>query len=326
MGGNALTKTYTRRYNKAEYLNLADEMVSELIWEFGTEHISAIPAYRDKESFGDLDILYSTNDGNSLTVEQIKDFFQPNQIVRNSEVISFDFKEFQVDLIHVDSSHYSYARDYFSWNDTGNLIGKLAHQLGLKHGHKGLVLPLRDGNNKFADVCITLDHRKTLELLGLDVDKFYSGFKNLDEIFKFVSDSKFYSPESYKLENLNAIAKMRDKKRDTYNKFLQFGETYTGPVYDRSNDKTKYLEHIFAFFPDAYQQYIDAISGLALQQAAKLKFNGEIVLSLTGKKNKELGRFMGVLRNDFYFRNENLLYLSQAQINAKIINAHKSNL
>ena len=318
MGGNALTETFTRRYEKNEYFNIVDEVIAELHWEFEIERISDIPAYREKDSFGDLDILYSMPNNVQLTVDDIQELFSPNQIVKNSEVISFDYKEFQIDLIFIEKDRYKYALNYYSWNDTGNLIGKLAHQLGLKHGHKGLVLPLRDGSNKFFDVVLTLDHDKTLELLGLDVEKFNSGFSNLEDIFNFIVASPLYNPENYKLENLNSIAKIRDRKRDTYNKFLTFGEKYGTVPYVRT-DKTVHLQSIFEFFPEAYPNYKTAIEKLAMQQLCKTKFNGEIVKKLTGFVGRELGEFMKLLRNDWYFRAENIVYLSDEQIHTRVL-------
>ena len=134
-------------------------------------------------------------------------------------------------------------------NDAGNLCGKLFHKFGLKHGHKGLVLPLRDGDNHFEDVHLTFNHDDALKFVELDPEKYNAGFDSLDALFKYVASSPYYSPEFYKLENLNTIAKVRDRKRTTYNKFLEFGERYTGPIYTEFNkDKSVYLERIFDAF------------------------------------------------------------------------------
>lgn len=50
----------------------------------------------------------------------------------------------------------------------------------------------------------------------------------------------------------------------------------------------------------------------------KTKFNGDIVKHLTGLKEKELGLFMRYLRDDFYFRKENIVYLEQYQLDDRI--------
>lgn len=314
MGGNALKNTFTRRYDKDEYFTLSTS-VRNLFWGFyPVSKLAIIPAFREKESFGDMDILYTTQNDKPLGVENLAEVFKSNEVVRNTSVISLDHKELQIDLIWMEDEFFNYAYNYYSWNDTGNLVGKLAHQLGLKHGHKGLVLPLRDGNNNFADVIISLDHDKTLQFLGLDFDKFNSGFDNLTDIFNFISASQYYNPENYKLENLNSIAKIRDRKRETYKKFLEFGESWNGVSAPKIVDKSKCLKMIFDFFPEAYPSYKEAIQKLAMQQLAKTKFNGDMVAELTGLGARELGEFMKVLRNDWYFTPENIVYLTQEQI------------
>ena len=60
MGGNALKHTPTRRYAKAEYETLRDEVVAQLRADLPQQQVAAIPAYRAKASFGDLDVLFVT--------------------------------------------------------------------------------------------------------------------------------------------------------------------------------------------------------------------------------------------------------------------------
>ena len=115
MGGNALKNTKTRRYQADEYFALAKEVRDKLLWGYrGWEgkgfgrvnQVEVIEAYRSKESFGDMDVLYTTLSGDSVDANFIQDTFSPNEIVRNGNVISFDYKELQIDLIH--STHDSF--------------------------------------------------------------------------------------------------------------------------------------------------------------------------------------------------------------------------
>jgi len=163
----------------------------------------------------------------------------------NGGVTSFDYKGFQIDLIHTTHEKFDYALSYFSWNDCGNLVGKLAHRFGLKHGHDGLFLSLHDGHNKFGSILLTENHDDTLKFLGLDVKKFKNGFDNLEEIFAFVAASPNYSPDWYLLENITSAGRIRDKKRDTYRKFLEFGAAYTGPRAAKIVNKNDCLDLIF---------------------------------------------------------------------------------
>lgn len=298
------------------FVKLDDYFYDSLSRLFGYE---VIPAYSEKETFGDMDIIYTTDDDIPLTVEVFTKLFAPKEIIRNSNVTSLEFKEFQVDFIHSPVDEFEYALSYFSYNDCGNLVGKLARRFGLKHGHNGLVLPLRDGNNMFGEVTLTLNHGRTLDFLGLEAEKFNDGFDNLDQIFEFIAASPHYNPDDYKLENISAAGRVRDKKRETYQKFLIFGENWCGERVPKSEDKSVFLRDIFEAFPEAYPEYKQKMFELATQKFIKDKFNGELVSEWTGLKEKELGLFMRVLRDDFYFKPENIVYLSTDQLKTRVM-------
>lgn len=320
MGGSALKTTKTRRYDIDEYLRISDLATVKLSSISDVYQVYRIPHIRDKKTFGDLDILYTTWSDSMLRRAAIQSMFHPNEIVKNSEVISFNIEELQVDTIHTPYIGSIYALNYYSWNDAGNLIGKLFHKFGMKHGHRGLVLPLRDGDNKFADVPLTLKHDDALKFVGLDPEIFNSGFDSLDALFNYISSSPYYNPEFYKLENLNTIAKVRDRKRQTYNKFLAFGESYTGPVFNEfEQDKSKYLDMIFTAFPHAYEKFEKANAELAAKKFLRQKFNGDIVAELTGLSGKKLGAFMQHLRGQFDFKESVLMYLPEATIRRNVL-------
>lgn len=323
MGGNALKNTYTRRYAKNEYYSLSDLMRAKVLSLENLDECCVIEAYKEKDSFGDMDILYTTYDDVPLSVEVIKKMFDPKEIVRNSNVISFDQEEFQIDIIHSPKVEFDYARNYFSFNDCGNLIGRIAKKFGLKHGHNGLRLPLRDGDQEFAEIVLTLDYREALDYLCFDHGKYKEGFNSLEEIFNWVAKNRFYNPEFYKLENLNHTAKIRDRKRSTYNEFLKFGEALqksdpTKVYWTPSSDRMAYLENVFDYFPKAIDEYKSALRDLAFKRYIKTKFNGEIVSEVSGFVDKELGQFMQFLKKDFWFTPEVLVHLSDEQIRSKI--------
>lgn len=323
MGGNALKNTNTRRYQKDEYFALFPELVDGHLFPIQSVlEMYLIEAYRDKESFGDMDIIYSTFDDVSLDIDDIKTSMYPecpNEIIKNGDVISFDYKELQIDMIHSKKETIQYVRNYMKANDLGNLIGRIAKKFGLKHGHRGLTLPVRNGDHVHGEIVINMDHDKTLEFLGLDAKKFNDGFDSLDDIFQFVSSSQYYNPEFYKLENLNTIAKVRDRKRTTYREFLKFGETYSGPVWNPNKDKSYYLPMIFEAFPDAREQFVELMKEVAFSQAYGKKFNGVMVKEITGLEGKELGIFMKKLKDTFWFYPEFVVYSEPEKIRNRII-------
>ena len=317
MGGNIFPNT--RRYDKDEYFALSDEVLHTFMnTDVQWNDVEIIPAYRSKETFGDLDILYSTTNNIPLDARVFSEMFDTKDVSRNSEVTSIAYKQFQIDFIHIPREHFDYGLAFFSYNDFGNIASKLFRYFGLRHGHMGLYLVLRDGDNKFGQVLLTLDHDKALKFVGLDPIVFNSGFDTLEEMFDYATMSPYYSPEWYKLENISSAGRIRDKKRPTYQAFLKYGETYTGPQAQKVFDKSVFLELIFKTFPEAIPTYKDAMAKLAMQKFVKEKFNGNLVSEATGLKDKELGQFMRYLKEDFLFTPENIVYLSDSQIWANV--------
>ena len=322
MGGNALTVP-TRRYSAQEYGRIALDVVNKLAFKLGVkiDECDAIPAYHNKESFGDLDIIYSTRDDEPLSVAEVQQVFNAQQIIKNGSVVSFDYKEFQVDLIHSKKSCYDYGLSYYSYNDLGNIgCGKLVKHFGLKHGHDGLFLPLYDEfGNKFASILLTENHDDTLKLVGLDVNTFRKGFAELNDIFEYVASSPYYNPKYYLLENVNSAARMRDKKREVYREFLEFGKNWVGETIESHEDKSLYTESLLERFPNALEAYRSAIRDKCLDTVAKSKFNGDMVSALTGLQDKELGNLMQILKQDFRLKKEQVVLLPEQKIKSIIL-------
>lgn len=313
MGGNAIKNTETRRYGSNEYFDLCKDVLCKLnSFSCNNSKIKVIPAYRSKESFGDMDVLISMQ--HEISHADLKKAFSCNEIVKNTDVTSFDYKQFQIDLIYVPEEQFDYSYSYFSFNDLGNLVSKCLRPFGLKHGHRGLTLPLREGDQQYAEILITLDHSAALEFVGLDSKQFQSGFDTLEDIFDFVSKSPYYSPEHYKLENISSIGRVRDKKRSTYSAFLQYGQRYSGPVFAGFKNKVDQLHLIFQAFPDALNRYEQVQKEHAAALYVKNKFNGNLVAQITGLTDRELGLFMRFLRQKFYFQQAFLTTASEETI------------
>lgn len=317
MGGSALKNTVTRRYAKDEYDKITNFVIDKMMTSKNFMSIHCIPAYASKESFGDLDIVYSTfQDCQSIKSDLIK-LFGPNEVVVNSNVISLNVRDLQVDFIHLTADEFDYGLNYFSYNDCGALIGKLAHQLGLKHGAYGLFMPVYFENQKIDDVLINLDHNKTLRLLGLSVKKFHKGFETQNDIFEFIAESKYFNPDIYLPENNTSINS--DKKRETYLKFLDFCSKYTGPKHVKNVDKFTTLNILVDEFPEYYSYYKNLIQNHVTKIYSAKKFNGNIVSKLTGLSGKELGNFMKLLKTNIEFKPENVAITGQNEINKLIL-------
>ena len=284
-----------------------------------------IPAYRNKESFGDMDILMNKGFFDLLKYnfeQKLKNEFEYQEIYMNNDVWSFDYKEFQIDLIFVELKDFNTSIHYYSYNDLGNLMGRIANKFGTRYGHRGLEYKLKSEYGKnclFENVLLSKDIKKVFEFLGFDYQKFKDGFDTLTEIFDFVISSKYFNKSIFLYENLNHQNRTRNKKRNSYIEFLAYISNKETFEYE-FKEEDEYFFYANNFFPEAnlinlkYQN----IEKIKKHQEFKIKFNGNLIKEnypdLFGKK---LGNFLLFLQNDFKNENEfieNILKLSNEEI------------
>jgi hypothetical protein len=195
---------------------------------------------------------------------------------------------------------------YFAYNDLGNLIGRVAHKMGFSHGHRGLLYPMRDGTHQFRVLDMSQDVDVILPFLGFQAERFHRGFDTLDEIFQYVVTSPYFNRDIYLLENRNHQSRVRDRKRPTYNKFLNWIENQSGlPAYPwadredepaRAAEKAHFLELARARFPGFAENLDRAYLDLADARLIRAEFSGARVGAWTGLSNKDLGAFMATFR------------------------------
>lgn len=203
MGGNALREGLTRRFDASEYHELSPEILKLLNDAFPNRRAAIIASYREKESFGDIDILIASDDIKDVR-ESIERVFRPSEIIHNGTVWSFDYKAIQVDLIMTPDSKFDIGYEYFSNNDLGNLIGRIANKFGLSYGHDGLWMKVRDKMNVIGKILLTDDIKIIIPFLGYDYSVYEKGFDTIEEIFEFVVSSPFYSYDIFDFANRNS--------------------------------------------------------------------------------------------------------------------------
>jgi hypothetical protein len=312
MGGNVFKDGSTRRYSAEEYNSLVVRINPILKQISASYFYEIIPAYIGKESFGDMDVLLVPD------VELSKNFlgslFGSNgNVVHNGDVWSLVFEELQIDLITTNKEEFEAALDYFSYNDYGNLRGKIIHKFGMKFGHDGLTLPVRSENHVLGTVVLSRDPNVINSVFGFNPRK----FDTLEEMFEDVIRSYFFSPELFAWENMNAVARVRDKKRDTYQKFLKYIENLQLPSRTYEKDKSQYLEWIFLNFPNAREEVTALRERAEVLARAAEKFNGNLVREWTGLNGPELGNIMRALKPSM--TTEHVLSLPQHEIRNEVM-------
>ena len=316
MGGNALKEYGSKRLPAERHAKLSKQLENALNLLLQCAGIDGqagmIPSYREKVDHGDIDVVLPSNLRTALNDDVIGGFLAAEMgttvwpFITNGGVVSYGIPlpeggVFQVDLIYLPAQEVQFAVKYFSWNDVGNLIGRIAHKMGLKFGHNGLHMPLRDGNNLFDTIVVSRDFDEALTFLGFDAARWNRGFNNLEEIFDFVVANPRFATKLYLLEERNHTARVRDKKRPTYTKFLtwlaEHPEKDSG--FEWPQDKEEWLGDIFDAFVGVREQWLEAHSKLQKRQQVRRKYNGLLVATFTGLQSKALGFFMREFRSQF---------------------------
>ncbi|MFK4132349.1 hypothetical protein ACI2KR_08650 [Pseudomonas luteola] len=316
MGGNALKEYGAKRIESSEFNIFSTKLASALnniLAKSGIEQTARmIPSYREKSSHGDIDVVLPKSlrvaVGDQAMLRLLEEQLAVSNIPvkTNGDVASYgipfaDGGVFQVDLIYMAEEDLDFALSYFSWNDVGNLIGRIAHKMGLKYAHNGLYLPIRDENYLFETILITRDFAKTINFLGFSFDRWSQGFNNLEEIYEFTVSCHRFSTNTYLLENLKHTARVRDKKRPAYTNFLKWLEEH--PEKDKNfvwpEDKSVWLEEIFRAFPDKKVEWESALVKLGRARDIKAKYNGALIESYTGLNGRELGEFIQLHHSKF---------------------------
>ena len=321
MGGNALKQIgiTTRRYDKAEYEAISKEVIASL----QSCYLSSvsIPSYRNKETFGDLDLLVlKVTPWSPDLVEGISKYIKSKGYVINGSVVSIEYKDFQVDLIACPEDYFDFSHKYYSYNDLGNLVGRVAHKLGLKFGHDGLSYIYRTDNDTrvLGTFVLTTDFLDALHFLGFDTIAYLRGFDSLEDIYKFTASSPYFNPAIYQLDNRNHAARIRDKKRSTYMGFLKWLEEpkqQSLPAFEWNKDKTAYLPKLFNYFArESFEAwYNERTEEEKLRKQFADKFNGELVSEWLGLEGSRLGEVLKEVKALPWFR-DFVLYSTNHQL------------
>lgn len=299
MGGNIFPDN--RRINHQEFTAYSSYVIDKLNL-ISSQRKKVIPFFKTKESFGDLDIIIERP---MIDRKSIQEGFHTDQIVKNGNILSFQYQQFQTDLIFISSENFDIAYHYFSWNDIGNLLGRIVHKMGLKYGFDGLSYTLRKDTWKFSEICITKDIYAILGLLKLDAQTYIQGFDTLEDIYRYVASSPYFNKQIFLLYNRSHSSRIRDRKRQVYHQFLIWMEQqqdlpeYPWPSFDERggySHKDEWFQIVYHQFPDFQEQYIEQKRQFDQQILIKEKFNGQIVQALTGLTGPLLGDMMVLLR------------------------------
>jgi len=306
MGGKALkiVGVDSERKSTNDFLRIASEIRPIVEQQLGIETY-VVKCFHEKETHGDLDLLLKIdhtfyNKGINLR-KWIEETFKPKGVFSNGSVISFEYDNFQIDFIPVKESNWDVSTCFFDYDPTGNLMGKIGHKFGLKYGFEGLRYVYRTEGKKYGEITISKDNAKIFDFLGYDYNEYLKGFNTKKEIFDYIINGKYFDASLFLMENLNAIDRKRNRKRATYQEFLQFiNENTFESKYKFKKRKDLYYNDIDSFFPES--KFLLTLKEFRKKERERKliakKFNGRLIMEWTNlTEGKDVGNAIRGFRN-----------------------------
>jgi len=296
MGGHALKNTITKRIDLENYQRIKAHISNELKSEGYV--ICEIIETPGKDSFGDLDLLY-WSEQNSDIRQVITKLFKPNEIVPNGDVCSFDFEQFQIDLIKCSTiQQMTFAKFYFSYGDVGGIIGRICSSYGLKFGHDGLHAVLYDNtvypSNEFdvrkthKQILLSENPTQVCEFLGLDWIEYSNGFNNQIQIFEWIMKCKYFNVELFTVFNYDNMRRL--KFRPMYIKFIEHIGINKDKIYRGGQFSDNQQPEAIEFFKKS--DLVEQVKKeLEIKKISHEKFNGNYLVA-KGYDGKQIGRIM----------------------------------
>lgn len=304
MGGNLLKNwgLTPKRLNTEDFLTLKEKLFN-ILSEFG--YVDIAPFVLSKESHGDIDILFSPYDNKFDPTKFIKEKFSVKPSV-NANVKSFPFNEFQVDLVCFKNKQEIEAyKNYSSWGDLGNILGRIFTKLGVRYGHSGLSYWIRshdggDCEHIYEKFVLTDNMEEVLGLLGLNYSKWQEGFNSNEEVFDYVCSSAYFNPEWFQFESLNHVDRLRNRKRLMYSSFIEYINNNNVKEKPQPLSKEEFLKRIF----ERYPKVIERIEFWKIEEKRileqKEKLNGNVVMEvLPGVPTLTIGKIIRSIKEKY---------------------------
>lgn len=256
--------------------------------------------YGDKPDFGDMDVIVPVRPGWTELRAEIAAGLGASRTVTAGRVFSMDYRGLQTDFFAVPPQFVESTCTFMSFNDLGNLLGRLLRPFGLKYGEEGLAYVFRRASEERykIDLPVTQDFARICAFAGLDYPAWTAGFATLASLYEWVVASPYFSVAPY-LDRLSGTMAQRSRDRPTIQTFIAFLQERGVSARPRLAEREACLPEIDAAFPEA--RLLEQIAAQrALEERALIinaKFNGKLVMSLRPElSGKELGEFIVALK------------------------------
>jgi len=252
--------------------------------------------YGDKADFGDMDVIVPTRPDWEVVRAEIVRGLGITEVKVVGRVYSTSYQGLQTDFFAVAPRYLDSTCDFMSFNDLGNLLGRICRRFNLKWGEQGLAYVFRraaDDHYK-ADLPITQDFAEVCAFLELDHAAWVRGFPTLVSLYEWVIASPYFSVVPY-LDATGGTLAARTKDRPTIIRFVEFLRERALTARPELGDRGAHVARIAAAFPAARldDQLADERRREARDAELAARFNGGLVMRLRPElAGRALGEFI----------------------------------
>lgn len=317
MGGNALKTIQVQRMNREEFIDVCSTVMHKLTKAFDiqTGDLKVLPFFKNKESFGDIDLLIANEvlSDKKMFNDKLKSDLGSPEVAPSADFhihpFAFEHKGnfYQVDLMFHPRSELLQAERYYGYNDLHVLINQFAmpsenDKLNLSFNKKGLIKNIyfdEKKNNKLAEIVVETDFYKVLNYLGLNEQKHKSGFNNMEDVFKYVMSSPNFDINvlNEKILSPNNDTKKR-LKRPNFIGFIDYANKNSS-LREVNNKGT--VEYFGKIFPGVLEREKEILRQYNEIQDIKKLLDGNVVSEISGfsLNDKRLGMLCRDIRAKF---------------------------
>lgn len=279
MGGNSIKTVPISRINLETYNALKNKITKDISQYVKLDFPYQIP---NKIDFGDIDILYETNEKVNF-IKLIIDLYNPVEIVPNGQVISISYlinsEYYQVDFLKCKNLNMS--KFFYSYGDLGGVIGTISKKYSIGFG-EGLWCNINKklineySGNEIEDytpskIILSENPIEICKYLNLDYEKWILGFETKESIFEWVTSSSLFHKDIFL--NLNILEKRKNNIRPFYKDFIEYifnenkcKEKEPINIYNKQLEALKYFNKI-----ELLDKLIEKNN---IKNSRKKKFNG----------------------------------------------------
>lgn len=324
MGGNAFARSDITVTRIDDQLHRQSAATFQVILERFYNQVLLPPSAPGKEDHGDIDFLVSEakarQGGEKLRGEIGEEVVGIEEVVgqelgaaavyRNNAMTSYAIPHPQQSNLHIQLDTHLCDPTYLPWilflTSYGALVpilGSVHHRLGLIINDKGfwVQLDLPKGANECGIpkpemvVFMTLDPERMMEFMGLDAERYRTGFEDEEQVFHWIREGRFFrriakrttvtatSPEAADDEARVKGDSAREPKRRMLARFGTYSSAFT-PSLDSETSPSQVALEAATFF-DKRKQY-DTQLQHCLAQVQDFNFWQQVRSALPGSSSR----------------------------------------